>query len=228
MGYILPYDLNNYYGYPNLEFPLSGGESTEDIVEALAHTRRSLLNDEPFRGLLRGGQLTNESVEMIIWILVMGLTRASLPKAAAVAGAVGTLLKLGVKNPWIARHVARHVVNAAKPIVTPVARRLGSQRAGQTLNKLANVPAIKYNPVYKTLVDSGATIFRVNSLQNKLIEIDNFLDRPDIDWDEIVEDLQDHMQRTERMRTRGRTAGERFYEWDRGWFPKKRRKGYAL
>lgn len=225
LAYVIPSDLQSGF-VPQIRF----ATFTEDPLRELEHFLEGMAEGdeefEAYKGLLRGGGFTNEAVEIALGILWLGITNVSIAAGAVVIGTVAQLIKIGAKNPWLAKPISGYLGRVFKPIAVSGSKRGGWRFASNKLGRLSSARAVKSNPVYKSVVRSGAMATKAMSLKNRLM----LLDRMDLDVDVDLQELEKFLEREQDFKSRGPATGEDDMPYNRRtgqWYPARRRGGYS-
>lgn len=229
MAYGLPYGPTGWV--PNIGLVFEGDFPEEEELEEFHNPKALALERKRIVGLLRGGEFTDEHAQMAWDALIFGVGGVFSYGAFVVIGTTAQLVKLGAKNPWLARPIGKWIVKELGPYVRPLAQRGGLRKAAGKLDDVAKKPAIRNNPVAKSVVQSGATGMKAMSMANRL----QILERMDLDVDVDLQELEEflHKDKGPDMKSRGPASEESdmAYGRQRAWVPyhiwkRRQRRGY--
>ena len=141
--------------------------------------------------------------------------------AKLVGGAIYTTAKLYLKDPNM-RFFTHRWLNSIK---VPVAQRAGWLYASRSLSKLSGSRNITSNPIYRTLAESGATIFKGKAWNNRLKNLQGFKPEFEIDFD--VQERLKRFLREEDKESQDREDDMPYNRRTGQWYPARRRGGYS-
>lgn len=247
MGYIpinLPPDQGGgFSGFPFIEFPRA--DLSFENVDGKAKFNKLSLHLAEALDVHIGRQHTfgDELREMsrkdtLLTIAAMAVLEVGVVRGARLVGAtIYTVAKLYVKDPNMRFFSNRYLSKLA----VPATKRIGWRFAGRTMERLSRSNKIRGNPIYKTLSDGGATIFKGKAWNNRLEHLKGFDPKWEVDYDvqkqlkrflreEAKEDEMPYNRRTGQWypaRRRGYSNRGR-YDSRRGYggYPSRRRRSY--